>query len=108
MRKKPTDYKLRAFVLLMFIALSLFIGFAYVLYHKQANVKAYFDSVQFIQPKRLIRIHGKDDVEILRVNLGKVLQQLVVTLNTFKEKLFFIMDRLENYWTDFDEASKKI
>lgn len=69
-RKKPTDYKLRAFVGLMFLAIVFFVGFAYVLYHQQALTKAYFDSVQFNEPKRLVRIFGKDDVEILRASLG--------------------------------------
>ncbi|KOB78873.1 Uncharacterized protein OBRU01_01582 [Operophtera brumata] len=44
-RKKPTDYKLRAFVGLMFLAIVFFVGFAYVLYHQQALTKAYFDSM---------------------------------------------------------------
>ncbi|XP_013142496.1 PREDICTED: uncharacterized family 31 glucosidase KIAA1161 [Papilio polytes] len=39
MRKKPTDYKLRAFVALMFLAVVFFVSFAYVLYHQQALTK---------------------------------------------------------------------
>ncbi|XP_038221331.1 myogenesis-regulating glycosidase isoform X2 [Zerene cesonia] len=70
MRKKPTDYKLRAFVLLMFLAVAFFIGFAYTLYHQKALTKAYFESVQFNEPKRLIRIFNTDDVEILRAYLA--------------------------------------
>ncbi|XP_075979461.1 myogenesis-regulating glycosidase isoform X1 [Anticarsia gemmatalis] len=69
-RKKPTDYKLRAFVGLMFLAVVFFVGFAYVLYHQQALTKAYFNNVQFNEPKRLIRIYNKDDVEILRASLA--------------------------------------
>lgn len=69
-RKKPADYKLRAFVGLMFLAVAFFVGFAYVLYHQQALTKAYFDNVQFNEPKRMIRIYNNDDVEILRVNLA--------------------------------------
>lgn len=55
----------------MFLAIVFFVGFAYVLYHQQALTKAYFDNVQFNEPKRLIRIYNKDDVEILKANLGK-------------------------------------
>ncbi|XP_050669554.1 myogenesis-regulating glycosidase isoform X2 [Leptidea sinapis] len=69
-RKKPTDYKLRAFVLLMFLAVAFFIGFAYTLYHQKALTKAYFQSVQFNEPKRMIRIYNRDDVEILRAHLA--------------------------------------
>ncbi|CAB3244196.1 unnamed protein product [Arctia plantaginis] len=69
-RKKPTDYKLRAFVALMFLAVVFFVSFAYVLYHQQALTKAYFNNVQFNEPKRLIRIFNKDDVEILRASLA--------------------------------------
>ncbi|XP_013183031.1 myogenesis-regulating glycosidase isoform X2 [Amyelois transitella] len=69
-RKKPTDYKLRAFVCLMFLAVAFFIGFAYVLYHRQAQTKAYFDSVQFNEPKRLFRIINADDVEIFKASLA--------------------------------------
>ncbi|KAG6454526.1 hypothetical protein O3G_MSEX008759 [Manduca sexta] len=69
-RKKPTDYKLRAFVGLMFLAVVFFVGFAYVLYHQQALTKAYFRNVQFNEPKRLIRIYNKDDVEILKATLA--------------------------------------
>ncbi|XP_049702174.2 myogenesis-regulating glycosidase isoform X3 [Helicoverpa armigera] len=73
-RKKPTDYKLRAFVGLMFLAIVFFVGFAYVLYHQQALTKAYFDNVQFNEPKRLLRIYNKDDVEILRASLAVNIQ----------------------------------
>ncbi|KAL0820832.1 hypothetical protein ABMA28_005505 [Loxostege sticticalis] len=69
-RKKPTDYKLRAFVGLMFLAVAFFVGFAYVLYHQQALTKAYFNSVQFNEPKRLVRIFNNDEVEILRAKLA--------------------------------------
>ncbi|GBP18730.1 Myogenesis-regulating glycosidase [Eumeta japonica] len=69
-RKKPTDYKLRAFVGLMFLAVAFFIGFAYVLYHRQALSKAYFENVQFNEPKRLLRVLNKDDVEILKASLA--------------------------------------
>lgn len=55
----------------MFLAVSFFIGFAYVLYHQQALTKAYFDNVKFNEPKRLVRIYNQDDVEILRVSLGE-------------------------------------
>ncbi|XP_028158491.1 myogenesis-regulating glycosidase isoform X2 [Ostrinia furnacalis] len=69
-RKKPTDYKLRAFVGLMFLAVAFFVGFAYVLYHQQALTKAYFTSVQFNEPKRLVRIFNSDEVEILKARLA--------------------------------------
>lgn len=55
----------------MFLAVAFFVGFAYVLYHQQALTKAYFQKVQFNEPKRLIRVYNKDDVEILRATLGK-------------------------------------
>ncbi|XP_068622539.1 myogenesis-regulating glycosidase isoform X2 [Battus philenor] len=74
MRKKPTDYKLRAFVGLMFLAVVFFVGFAYVLYHQQALTKAYFESVQFNEPKRIIRIFNKDEVEILKASLAVSLE----------------------------------
>ncbi|XP_021202928.1 myogenesis-regulating glycosidase isoform X3 [Bombyx mori] len=69
-RKKPSDYKLKAFVALMFLAVAFFIGFAYVLYHQQAHSKTYFRNVQLNEPKRLIRIYNEDDVEILKANLA--------------------------------------
>ncbi|CAH2049651.1 unnamed protein product, partial [Iphiclides podalirius] len=70
MRKKPTDYKLRAFVGLMFLAIVFFVSFAYVLYHRQALTKTYFERVRFNGPKRILSIHTKDDVEILRASLA--------------------------------------
>lgn len=70
MRKKPTDYKLKAFVALMFLAVCFFVGFAYVLYHQQALTKSYYNSVKFNQPKRLIKIYNKEDVEILKATLA--------------------------------------
>lgn len=56
----------------MFLAVAFFVGFAYVLYHQQALTKAYFNSVQFNEPKRLVRIFNNDEVEILRAKLGKI------------------------------------
>ncbi|CAH2087317.1 unnamed protein product [Euphydryas editha] len=73
-RKKPTDYKLRAFVALMFLAVAFFVGFAYVLYHRQALTKAYFENVRFNEPKRLIRVFNNDDVEILKASLAVGIQ----------------------------------
>ncbi|XP_011554069.3 myogenesis-regulating glycosidase isoform X3 [Plutella xylostella] len=73
-RKKPSDYKLRAFVGLMFLAVCFFVGFAYVLYHQQALTKAYFDNVQFNEPKRLVRIFSRDDTEILKATLATNLE----------------------------------
>ncbi|XP_049871882.1 myogenesis-regulating glycosidase isoform X2 [Pectinophora gossypiella] len=69
-RKKPTDYKLRAFVGLMFLAVVFFVGFAYVLYHQQALTKAYFANVHFNEPKRLVRVYNSEDVEILKASLA--------------------------------------
>ncbi|KAJ2949760.1 hypothetical protein O0L34_g15691 [Tuta absoluta] len=69
-RKKPTDYKLRGFVAVMFTALIIYICFAYGLYRQKAATKAYFSNVQFNEPKRLIRIYNKEDVEIFKASLA--------------------------------------
>lgn len=84
MRKKPTDYKLRAFVALMFLAIIFFVSFAYVLYHQQALTKAYFDKVQFNEPKRLIRILNNDDSAIFKASLGKFLNIFIILLTMKK------------------------
>ncbi|VVC95951.1 unnamed protein product [Leptidea sinapis] len=95
-RKKPTDYKLRAFVLLMFLAVAFFIGFAYTLYHQKALTKAYFQSVQFNEPKRMIRIYNRDDVEILRAHL--------VIMDALKDSLNALAEMFEQKMSEFQQG----
>lgn len=68
--QKPYDYRLRAFVILVFLGLSFFIGFAYTLYYRKAESKEYFENVRIVEAKRILRIYNDDEVEILKANLA--------------------------------------
>nr|XP_022900826.1 uncharacterized family 31 glucosidase KIAA1161 isoform X2 [Onthophagus taurus] len=72
-KKKPKEYKIRAFVGFLFIAIVFLVGFAYVLYQQKLLQKAYFDKIKFNKAKREIKFFNNDGVNIIKGNLGTTL-----------------------------------
>lgn len=73
-KKKPDkEYKIKAFVSVLFLIIVFLVGLAYVLYHQQILTKAYFEKIKFNKAKRLIRIFNADGAEIIKGRLGTTL-----------------------------------
>uniref|UniRef100_A0A0K8T0D7 Family 31 glucosidase KIAA1161 n=1 Tax=Lygus hesperus TaxID=30085 RepID=A0A0K8T0D7_LYGHE len=74
-RKKPKEYKLRAFVAFLFLAIVGLVGFAHVFYHQQVLQRAYFEKIRFNKEDRVVKLYNKDGVEIALGYLGVHLPQ---------------------------------
>ncbi|CAB0003221.1 unnamed protein product [Nesidiocoris tenuis] len=69
-RKKTKEYKLRAFVAFLFLAIVGLVGFAHVFYHQQVLQRAYFEKIRFNKEDRVVKLYNKDGVEIAKGYLG--------------------------------------
>ncbi|XP_069682510.1 myogenesis-regulating glycosidase isoform X2 [Periplaneta americana] len=69
-KKRPQEYKLRAFVGILFLCIVFLVGFAYVFYHQQVLQRAYFESIRFNNEERVVRVFSNEGQEIMFGYLG--------------------------------------
>lgn len=69
-KKKPRDYKVRAFVGFLFLTIVFLVGLAYVLYEQKILQRAYFDKIKFNKMKRVMKIFNSEGNEIIKGRLG--------------------------------------
>ncbi|XP_021930514.1 uncharacterized family 31 glucosidase KIAA1161 isoform X2 [Zootermopsis nevadensis] len=69
-KKRPQEYKLRAFVGILFLSIVFLVGFAYVFYHQQVLQRAYFERIRFNKEERVVRVFSNHGREILYGHLG--------------------------------------
>ncbi|XP_066262910.1 myogenesis-regulating glycosidase isoform X2 [Euwallacea similis] len=69
-KKKSNDYKIKVFVMFLFITIVVLICCAYFLYNQKVLAKAYFERIKFNKNKRLMKIYNKDGTELLNARLG--------------------------------------
>ncbi|XP_019763989.1 myogenesis-regulating glycosidase isoform X2 [Dendroctonus ponderosae] len=69
-KKKSNDYKIKVFVVFLFITIVALICCAYFLYNQKILAKAYFERVKFNKNKRIMTIHNRDGVELVSARLG--------------------------------------
>ncbi|KAK7791068.1 hypothetical protein R5R35_007157 [Gryllus longicercus] len=69
--KRSNEYKLHAFVGLLFLCIVFLVGFAYVFYHQQVLQRAYFPKIRFNNKDRVVRIYNEKDNEVLVGFLGQ-------------------------------------
>ncbi|XP_018320053.1 myogenesis-regulating glycosidase isoform X2 [Agrilus planipennis] len=72
-KRKPKDYKIRAFVGFLFLTIVALVGLAYILYQQQVLRRAYFEKIKFSQNDRVINIYNNEGIEVLRGRLGTTL-----------------------------------
>lgn len=72
LKKKQPDkeYKIKAFVGILFLVIVFLVVLAYVLYHQQVLTRAYFEKIKFNKAKRVIRIFNTEGIEIINGRLG--------------------------------------
>jgi len=68
--KRPREYKLRAFVGVLFLVIIFLIAFAYIFYYQQLLKKAYFERIRFIEEERLMRIFNDEGMEAVKGHMG--------------------------------------
>lgn len=73
-KKKPSHYKIKVFVILLFLTIAFLIGTAYTIHYRLLSQKAYFDKIKFNKVSRMMRIHNSDGVVIVNARLGTTWQ----------------------------------
>ncbi|XP_059479473.1 myogenesis-regulating glycosidase isoform X1 [Neocloeon triangulifer] len=69
-RKRPREYKLKAFVAILFLCIVFLVGFAYIFYHQQVLQRAYFERIRFNKDERQMKVYGADGQELISGVLG--------------------------------------
>ncbi|KAL1509393.1 hypothetical protein ABEB36_004142 [Hypothenemus hampei] len=72
-KKKSDNYKIKVFVILLFITIVILICCATYLYNQKVLAKAYFERIKFNKMKRIMKIYNNDGVETINARLGTTL-----------------------------------
>ncbi|KAF4532919.1 hypothetical protein B566_EDAN015631 [Ephemera danica] len=70
-RKRPREYKLKAFVAILFLCIVFLVGFAYILYHQQVLQREYFERIRFNKEERQMRVYNAEGYEVVSGHLGR-------------------------------------
>ncbi|ODM99434.1 hypothetical protein Ocin01_07257 [Orchesella cincta] len=68
--KKPKEYKLQAFVAVLFLSIILLVGSIYIIHKEKELQKSYFDRIRFSSKDRRIRVTNIQDRIVLTGVLG--------------------------------------
>ncbi|XP_051156441.1 myogenesis-regulating glycosidase isoform X1 [Leptopilina boulardi] len=69
-QRQNADYRLRAFVGMLFLCIVFLVGFAYAYYNTHVLQRAYFDRFRFNNNERLMHIYNRAGSEIIAARLG--------------------------------------
>lgn len=70
-KKVTSDFKIKAFVALLFLIIVFLVGYAYVMYHQKVLARLYFNSVKFNKAQRTIRIFDNKGQDVISGKLGR-------------------------------------
>ncbi|KAK6631555.1 hypothetical protein RUM44_006083 [Polyplax serrata] len=77
-KKKPKNYKLKAFVCILFLCIVFLVAFAHVFYHQQVLQRAYFERIRFNNEEKIVRMYDNDGEELLSGYLGTTINSNLV------------------------------
>ncbi|XP_043284957.1 uncharacterized protein [Venturia canescens] len=69
-KRQDADYKLRAFVGILFLCVVFLVGFAHVYYTQHVLQRAYFERFRFNKNERLLHVYSSIGAEIIAARLG--------------------------------------
>ncbi|XP_033207115.1 myogenesis-regulating glycosidase isoform X2 [Belonocnema kinseyi] len=69
-KRQNADYRLRAFVGMLFLCIVFLVGFAHVYYNTHVLQRAYFDRFRFNKNERVMHIYNRVGAEIIAARLG--------------------------------------
>uniref|UniRef100_A0A182MJV1 Glycoside hydrolase family 31 N-terminal domain-containing protein n=1 Tax=Anopheles culicifacies TaxID=139723 RepID=A0A182MJV1_9DIPT len=69
-KRETQDYKLRAFVCILFLIIVFLVGYAYVMYNQKLLAKSYFENIKFHKKTRNFRLLDGKGSELLTGVLG--------------------------------------
>ncbi|CAO1413835.1 unnamed protein product [Diamesa tonsa] len=72
-RKPPKDYKIRAFVGILFLIIVFLVGYAYIMYNHKIMSKLYYEKIRFSSTKRLFNVFDAKGNDVLSGNFGPTL-----------------------------------
>ncbi|CAO1393790.1 unnamed protein product [Diamesa hyperborea] len=72
-KKPPKDFKIRAFVGILFFVIVFLVGYAYIMYNQKIMSKLYFENIKFTSNKRLLTVFDAKGNDVLSGNLGPTL-----------------------------------
>ncbi|CAO1409357.1 unnamed protein product [Diamesa serratosioi] len=72
-KKPPKDFKIRAFVGILFFVIVFLVGYAYIMYNQKIMSTLYFEKIKFTSSKRLLNVFDAKGNDVLSGNLGPTL-----------------------------------
>ncbi|XP_039314265.1 uncharacterized protein LOC105203071 isoform X2 [Solenopsis invicta] len=70
-RRQNADYRLKAFVGILFLCIVFLVGFAHIYYTQHVLQRAYFDKFRFNKNERVMRVYSSTGAEIVAARLGE-------------------------------------
>ncbi|XP_011872038.1 PREDICTED: uncharacterized protein LOC105564344 isoform X2 [Vollenhovia emeryi] len=70
-RRQNADYRLKAFVGILFLCIVFLVGFAHIYYTQHVLQRAYFEKFRFNKNERMMRVYSSTGAEIIAARLGE-------------------------------------
>ncbi|XP_011641719.1 uncharacterized protein LOC105430077 isoform X1 [Pogonomyrmex barbatus] len=70
-RRQNADYRLKAFVGILFLCIVFLVGFAHIYYTQHVLQRAYFEKFRFNKNERVMRVYSNTGAEIIAARLGE-------------------------------------
>ncbi|XP_076761376.1 uncharacterized protein LOC143429592 isoform X2 [Xylocopa sonorina] len=70
-KRQNADYRLRAFVGMLFLCVVFLVGFAHVYYTQHVLQRAYFDKFRFNKNERVMHVYSSTGAEVIAARLGE-------------------------------------
>ncbi|KAL0131979.1 hypothetical protein PUN28_000031 [Cardiocondyla obscurior] len=70
-RRQNADYRLKAFVGILFLCIVFLVGFAHIYYTQHVLQRAYFEKFRFNKNERVMRVYSSTGAEIVAAKLGE-------------------------------------
>ncbi|XP_030756966.1 myogenesis-regulating glycosidase [Sitophilus oryzae] len=77
-KKKSNDYKIKVFVVFLFVVIIVLISCAYTLYNQKILAKAYFERIKLNKNNRIMMIYNNDASEVVHARLGTTINSVNV------------------------------
>ncbi|XP_031845776.1 uncharacterized protein LOC116432689 isoform X2 [Nomia melanderi] len=70
-KRQNADYRLRAFVGILFLCVVFLVGFAHIYYTQHVLQRAYFDKFRFNKNERMMHVYSSTGAEVIAARLGE-------------------------------------
>ncbi|XP_076644514.1 myogenesis-regulating glycosidase isoform X2 [Halictus rubicundus] len=70
-KRQNADYRLRAFVGILFLCVVFLVGFAHIYYTQHVLQRAYFDKFRFNKNERMMHVYSSTGTEVIAARLGE-------------------------------------